>query len=95
MEGPSHGLSGPVKVYENGVARKSPKGECSFLPWGTHDRYCSSEVRGLGNVLTVPIGLHSIEFLASMRDYHVVEGVIWGKRAPDIKLSVWGPGRSS
>jgi uncharacterized protein len=91
MEGPSHDLSGPVKVYENGIAMKSPEGEYSFYPWPINTRYYVTEVHGLGKVLTVPVALHSAQFLASMRDYDVVERVVKSKMVPDIRLSIWGP----
>ena len=94
IQGPSHGLTGPIKIYENGLAMKPPGGEYSFIPWGVSELYFISERRGMGRVLTVPMGLHTVEFLASMRDYDVVERVVKRKRVPDAKLSVWGPGPS-
>ncbi len=95
FQGPSAGMSGPVRVYENGVALKGLKGEYTFVPWGVKEVYIITEKPGLGKVLTVPMGTYSVEFLASMRDYDVVERVVKRKRVPDSKLSLWGPGRSA
>jgi len=95
MEGGSHGLSGPVKVYENGVAMKPPEGDYTFIPWGASDSYLISEKGNLGKVLTVPLGMLTVEFLASMRDYDIVERVVKVKRVLDTRISVWGPSRTS
>jgi uncharacterized protein len=95
MEGGSHGLSGPLKVYENGVALKPPEGDYTFIPWGVSDVFTISDRGDLGRVLTVPLGVYTVEFLATMRDYDVVERVVRRKRVPNSRISVWGPGNIS